>query len=88
MMDALGSASGDSPLLTNVLTLVTLLRSLPLQINFWQIQNGYFSMAGRAYKEISAKAKAGDAAALQWVETFRRIGELLSFNTAAILAGE
>jgi hypothetical protein len=42
-------------------------------------------VAGSVYRDISAKAKAGDDAAKKWVETFRRMGELLSFSTSAIL---
>jgi hypothetical protein len=72
-------------LLERVFTLIGHLRSLPLEINFWQIQNTYFSVAGAAYRDISAKAKTGDDAAKKWVETFRRMGELLSFSTSAIL---
>ncbi|HYQ48508.1 MAG TPA: DUF3536 domain-containing protein, partial [Thermodesulfovibrionales bacterium] len=88
MMDALDSAPADPVRLSDVLALVVLLKSLPVQINFWQIQNSYFSMARGVYKEFTEGAKAGDAAALQWQETFRNLGELLSFNTSTILGGE
>jgi alpha-amylase/alpha-mannosidase (GH57 family) len=88
MMDMLSRTPSDSSLLENVLTLIGLLRSLPLEINLWQIQNVYFTMARSVYKGFSMKAKAGDDVALQWVGAFRRIGELLSFNTTATLPEE
>ena len=75
----------SNPLLSDLLTLIGLLRSVPLQLNFWEIQNTYFMLAKTLYREFTLKAKAGDNVAMEWTETFRRIGELLFFNMVAIL---
>jgi hypothetical protein len=41
-------------------------------------------MARSIYGEYEEKAQKGDEAAARWGEAFRRIGELLCFDTAAI----
>jgi hypothetical protein len=84
-MEAFRSMTSDSTLHANLLTLIGLLRSLPLEINFWQIQNTYFDLARAAYPEFLSRAKTGDDAAVQWTDAFRRMGEVLLFNTAAVL---
>ena len=75
-------------LLSDFLTLIVMLRSLPLEINFWQIQNTYFMLAKSAYWDFELRAKAGDDAAMEWTEAFRRVGDLLFFNMSSILPDE
>ena len=75
----------SNSLLSDLLTLIGLLRSVPLKINFWEIQNTYFMLAKTIYREFTLKAKAGDNVAMEWTETFRHVGDLLFFNMAAIL---
>lgn len=85
MMDTIRTTALDFTQLADVLTLIALLKSLPLEINFWQIQNAYLELARTAYPECVAKAKTGDDASIQCTAVFSRIGEALSFNTSAVL---
>lgn len=88
MIVKLQRGPSDISLVENMLALVGLLRSLPLEINLWQIQNTYFKTAKILYKEFHADAKSGNEAAAKWVEAFRRTGDLLFFNTSALFPGE
>jgi hypothetical protein len=62
-----------------------LLRSVRVDVLYWQVQNAYFGMAKTAYPDFASRASAGDEAAQAWVETFRGLGEQLFFNTGAVL---
>ncbi len=75
----------SNPLLSDLLTLIGLLRSVSLNVNFWEIQNTYFMIAKTTYREFTLKAKDGDNAAMEWTEAFRRLGEMLYFNMSSIL---
>ena len=81
-------APSDISTLANFLAMVEILRDLPLEINYWQIQNTYLSIAKTAYNEFLKEADGGGETAAKWVETFRRIGELLSFNVSSVLSGD
>jgi alpha-amylase/alpha-mannosidase (GH57 family) len=78
------SDPSDPSLCTSFLETAELLREFPWEINYWQLQNTYFAMARSIYGEYEEKAQKGDEAAARWGEAFRRIGELLFFDTAAI----
>jgi alpha-amylase/alpha-mannosidase (GH57 family) len=85
VMDRLHGAPTDFSLLSKVLTLMELLPSVPFAVNLWQVQNVYFEMAKAIYAEMFSKAKAGDQDAVKWVESFKQIGQALSFNIATVL---
>jgi hypothetical protein len=78
----------SDPPLTRVQAMVELLRSIPFEMNIWQIQNTYFKMAKTFYKEFVSDSVNDNNAAAEWVETFKRTGDLLYFNTAALLSAE
>jgi hypothetical protein len=84
-MDRLHGAPTDFSLLSKVLTLMELLPSVPFAVNLWQVQNVYFEMAKAIYAEMFSKAKAGDQDVVKWVESFKQIGQALSFNIATVL---
>jgi alpha-amylase/alpha-mannosidase (GH57 family) len=67
-------------------TFMEIVRLLPVDLNYWQIQNIYYKMAKTVYREFLLKAKEGDSAAVKWLDVYRSIGEKLSFNTASVLS--
>lgn len=85
MMDGLHDAPAEVSLLSKVRTLIELLPSVPLAVNLWHIQNAYLDMTKAVYADIFSKAKAGDQDAVKWVESFRKIGRVLSFNVDTVL---
>jgi hypothetical protein len=85
IMAALMKAPPDTSLLAALARFLGLLKALPFEVNLWQTQNDYFSMAKTAYGEFLSKAGAGDREAAEWVEAFRNMGELLSFSIPSVL---
>jgi hypothetical protein len=62
-----------------------LLRSLPLDVNYWIMQNIYYEIARDVYGDILQNANRGNEQAQKWIEAFRKAGNLLFFNIGAIL---
>ena len=88
LMDKISENPSDRALLAEFQGLLELLTSLPLKVNIWQAQNRYYALAKTAYREQVAKAKAGDKGVSEWVKMFETVGQLLFFNTRAVLAHE
>jgi hypothetical protein len=86
LMDRISGNPSDTALLAEFQGLLELVRSLPLEGNFWQAQNRYFALAKTAYRE--QLAKAGNEGASEWVKRFETVGQLLFFNTGAVLPRE
>jgi hypothetical protein len=74
MMDRLRMNPAELPLLEEFQAIVELLRPLPMEFNFWQMQNSYFALAKTAYGQFLGRARAGDETAAKWVEAFMRLG--------------
>lgn len=85
IMDKIYKDPSNFSSLVEIQALIKLLQSLPIEMNFWYMQNIYYKMAKTAYMEFLSKAKAGDENAARWTEVFRQIGQDLFFNTAAVL---
>jgi len=85
MINNLRRTPSDMTLLSGLHTTIDLLRSLPVDINFWQVQNAYFIMAKNTYREMFLEAKKGARDAAKWIELFKVIGEMLLFNVPEIL---
>lgn len=72
----------DLVLLRKLLTILELAGTIPLNLVLWQFQNDYFRIAKTSYPVFLA---SGEEEAAVWVDTFRRLGEILYFNTGAVL---
>jgi len=86
MRRAAGAAPDALPLAT-AREILELMKSLSLEMNVWEMQNIYFRMAKTLYPDVRMKARSGDADASAWVETFKDLGKILSFNIALLLPG-
>jgi hypothetical protein len=67
----------DLPQLRKLLGAVGLARSLPFEVNLWEVQNTYFLMKRDVLPGFRERAEAGDVDARAWTETFRALGEQL-----------
>lgn len=85
IMDKLYRNPSDFSLLLEVQKVIELLKSLPIETNFWQMQNIYYKMAKTTYKEFLLKARSGDGDAARWVKAFKHIGDMLLFNISKVL---
>lgn len=57
---------------------VSLLGSLPFQVNLWKVQNICYDMLQNAYPGFRETAEKGDESASEWVDLFRALCEKLS----------
>jgi len=86
MRDLLENPS-DSACLEDILELVELLESLPLELNLWETQNIFYKIAKCCYGKIAGEAAAGNPDAARWVEAFSRLGGKLTFNVPVLIRG-
>ncbi|GIK12440.1 MAG: DUF3536 domain-containing protein [Candidatus Brocadia sp. AMX2] len=82
IMECLNRNPSDFSLMVEIQRITTLLKLLPIEINFWYMQNIYYKMTKTIYKEFLLKAKSGDENAVRWIDVFKQIGPDLFFNTA------
>jgi hypothetical protein len=59
---------------------VSLLKSLPFQVNLWTVQNICYEISQSSYDEIRNRAENGDETALAWVNHFKPLAENLSLR--------
>ncbi|RJR19716.1 MAG: DUF3536 domain-containing protein [Nitrospiraceae bacterium] len=85
IMKTLQDDPGNIGLMTEVRKILEVIRLLPVEINYWQVQNYYYRMAKTVYPEFSARADKGEADAVQWRSIFKYIGEMLYFDINAVL---
>ncbi|MDH4161605.1 MAG: DUF3536 domain-containing protein [Nitrospirota bacterium] len=88
MMRRLVADPNDVLQIEELCKIVELLRLLPVDITFWQIQNDYYRMARMAYVDFLVSERAGDEKARTWNDAFRRLGQALWFNIDSILPKE
>jgi hypothetical protein len=60
--------------LTHLENLVGLLRSLPFQVNLWEVQNAYYHVLREHYPDIREIANKGDEESSAWVRHFLPLG--------------
>jgi alpha-amylase/alpha-mannosidase (GH57 family) len=75
-------------LLSEIEKTIELSQSLPIDMNYWQLQNIYYRIMKSAYADFATRARAGDEEATRWVKSFVHLGEILSFTVAAVAPGE
>ncbi len=76
----------DDELLNEFLAYMEILRSIPVEVNLWIMQNTYDEIARTAYRDLLGNANQGSEPARKWIKAFRRTGEYLYFNIDSILA--
>ncbi len=67
--------SDHLPVLVEMLHCV---RSLPWQVNIWQVQNVCYTLLHSTYRACHDQAAQGDQQAREWVRTFRSLADLAS----------
>ncbi len=67
---------------------IELLQLLPMEVNYWQMQNTYYMAARVAYVGFLMRSIAGDRDAAAWIDEFKELGRVLRFNIDAILPDE
>jgi len=78
MVEQLRGRPRDPALLRRIASTVVLARSAPFQVDLRQAQNGCYELLRTVYPERHDQAGKGDAAAIEWVALFRKVGEGLA----------
>ena len=57
----------------------TIAKTMPVDVDMWQVQNIYFTLLQKQYPAYVAEA-AQDPRAAEWTRTFEHLGEQLSIS--------
>lgn len=83
-MSLLQADPSDIALIEAVKMSAELSRLLPIEVNLWEVQNIYYSMARSVYKNMVKEASGNRPEAVQWVKAFVDLGEKLGFDIGSI----
>lgn len=67
----------DNSLLEHLDSVIGLALSLPFEVDFWKVQNIYYTLMQTVYSESQIKSEQGDEDAKQWIDRFNALGEKL-----------
>ncbi|AKX94621.1 glycoside hydrolase [Moorella thermoacetica] len=56
---------------------ISLVRSLPFEVNLWKVQNAYYRLLQTVYPGYREKARQGDGEARAWLDLFNSLGDKL-----------
>jgi alpha-amylase/alpha-mannosidase (GH57 family) len=84
MDDLLGNPE-EITLLIRAHRLAEVATALPVDLNLWQTQNYYDTLARNAYPAYRDRARTADEQAAGWVKNFRNLGQHLVFDVQAYL---
>ncbi|HEX6560254.1 MAG TPA: DUF3536 domain-containing protein, partial [Longimicrobiales bacterium] len=74
----LAADPGNPQKLSALESIATIARSMPFDVDLWQVQNIYFALLETQYPLYAARAAQGDANAAQWTQTFEKLGVQLA----------
>lgn len=76
----LAARPDDAEQLSNLEALATIARTMPFDVDVWQVQNIYFDLMKQHYPKFRDLAAGGDVEATQWIGSFIRLGEQLAVS--------
>lgn len=88
LLTRLSREAWDLDLLREISRSLEMLNELPLEVNLWTMQNLYFETALKTWARHLLASQSGDREAGDWIDEFRRVGELLGVNTDEIFKGQ
>jgi len=72
----------DPSLFLKITSVLELLESLSLNLNFWKAQNIYFSIKEQQRGKVDEKAKQGDGSSKEWLGAFDDLGRKLRIKVS------
>jgi alpha-amylase/alpha-mannosidase (GH57 family) len=85
LMRALTCEPADLKLMSRIDQFMEILKTTPVELELWQIQNDYYLMAKTVYRDYLAGEKNGTDGASAWLAGFKKLGEQFHFDLDAIL---
>ena len=77
LADSVQASPTDEALLERLDAVVTLVRTLPIEVNLWRVQNVYYGLMEHLLPAMRARADAGEQQAAIWVGRMAGLGEKL-----------
>jgi alpha-amylase/alpha-mannosidase (GH57 family) len=71
---------GDITLLQNLDRVMSLVRSLPFEVDMWKVQNIYYRLLNEDYPVFKEKARQADDTAQAWIHYFSNLGDKLEMR--------
>ena len=68
----------ELPLLQQLSAAVSVIPTLPLTVNLWKVQNGYYEIAQRILPEMRERKDRGDQQAEAWMDLFSALGQRIN----------
>jgi hypothetical protein len=79
MMEAAAAEPENEKLLVQIANLAGLVRTLPLNLNLWRVQDIYWDLIQCQHAEFKRRLDGGDETAKVWISCFQTLGEQLGF---------
>ncbi|HUP88857.1 MAG TPA: hypothetical protein VM100_05895 [Longimicrobiales bacterium] len=79
----LAATPADLGVLQTLDSTASVARTMPLEVDVWQVQNTFFALLQKHYPKYAAEA-ANDEQAKQWARTFEHLGEQLSVSVKKV----
>jgi alpha-amylase/alpha-mannosidase (GH57 family) len=86
MMRHFAANPENMSLLRTLEGLTQIVRTIPLELNLWRVQNFYFEMLQLVLPKFRASATQGDEASNEWMKHFLSLGDQLSFDVKLLQA--
>jgi alpha-amylase/alpha-mannosidase (GH57 family) len=80
----LSQDAGDTDKLAALERTATIARTMPFEIDVWQVQNIYFALLEAHYPKYMALAAEEDPHAIEWTQTFEKLGGQLAINVKRV----
>lgn len=77
MMERFRSDMQNLALLKKLVEAVTLIRSLPFEVDLWRVQNLYYDVLNEAYLDFHTKTAKTDKPMKEWITNFSALGDRL-----------
>ncbi|MBC7325674.1 MAG: DUF3536 domain-containing protein, partial [Moorella sp. (in: Bacteria)] len=77
MAEKLLGQPNDQAFIGHLDAVISLVRSLPFEVNLWKVQNAYYRLLQTVYPEFREKARQGDGEAMAWFDLFNSLGDKL-----------
>ncbi|KIH78065.1 Glycosyl hydrolase family 57 [Geoalkalibacter ferrihydriticus] len=76
-MDKLAHAPRNLAFLITINETLELLNQLPISLDLWRAQNGYYAICNQLCPSIQKSLLAGESGLTEWFEQFRKLGQAL-----------
>lgn len=86
LMEDFSMNPSDFSILSRIERLIEMVQAVPIEINYWHIQNIYSKMTKTIFPEFQSRVCKKNEQGTQWIEKFKHTGEMILFNMKDLLS--